>query len=200
MSIRVLLQYVGTHSYWCFSPESCTRYMSVSIQQQRTDVRVHGESHLKETSKEQLIYCTIIGAKAPVTMCTHLLEQNPNAHISVTSSRKLNCEIALFCMLVSIQHSLPQKRWWLNRQRALIMRKVGSSIPCIIKPNLLSITYQLAWYSAFLGYGKDWFVQYQCTVTEWDIGSWYQQPDLLLRQHYKVTLSVQCDKLVPMLI
>ena len=32
---------------------------------------------------------------------------------------------------------------------------------------------------------KNWLVQYQDNVTEWDIGQWYQPSDLLIGQHYK---------------
>ena len=44
--------------------------------------------------------------------------------------------------------------------------------------------------SALLGYGNDWLVQCQDTVTELDIRSWSWWPGLLVGQHHKVTMSV----------
>ena len=58
----------------------------------------------------------------------------------------------------------------------------------------------LAWHLTLIGYGKDWLVQYEDNVTEWDIGSWYHWPDVPLEEHHKVAMSVYCHNLVPILI
>ena len=55
----------------------------------------------------------------------------------------------------------------------------------------------LAWRSALIGYGKDWLAQFQNNVTGWDIRSLFRLPDVQMRQHYKVTMSVHCHKTVP---
>ena len=52
----------------------------------------------------------------------------------------------------------------------------------------------LAWYSALLGYGKDWLAQYQDNATEGDSRSWCQWSGVLLRQLYKVAMSARCYK------
>ena len=44
--------------------------------------------------------------------------------------------------------------------------------------------YYLPWYSALLGYGKDWLAH--DNVTEWDIRLWCRRPGVPVRQHYKV--------------
>ena len=61
--------------------------------------------------------------------------------------------------------------------------------PCVQEMRILDpgrvkpIAYQidtcrfLAWFSASIGQGKDWLVNYQDNVTEWDIGSQCQWPD-----------------------
>ena len=41
-----------------------------------------------------------------------------------------------------------------------------------------------------LEWGKDWLAQFQDNVAEWDIGSWWQRPDLPIGQYYKITMSV----------
>ena len=55
----------------------------------------------------------------------------------------------------------------------------------------------LAWCSALLGYGKDWLAPCEDNATEWDNRSWCQQPGVLVRQHYKVTMSAHCHTSVP---
>ena len=42
----------------------------------------------------------------------------------------------------------------------------------------IDICCYLAGHSALLGYGEDWLDQYQDNLTEWDISSWWQWPDL----------------------
>ena len=49
----------------------------------------------------------------------------------------------------------------------------------------------LARRSALLGYEKDWLVQCQNNVTEWDIRSWCWQPGLPVFQHYEIMMNVQ---------
>ena len=56
----------------------------------------------------------------------------------------------------------------------------------------------LAWRSALIG--QDWLTQCQDNVTEYDIRSWCWWPDFIIGQHYKVTMSAHCHKLVPVLI
>ena len=54
---------------------------------------------------------------------------------------------------------------------------------------------------ALLGQGNDWLAQCHDSVTEWDVQvmvlmAWF----FPVGQHYKVTMSVHCHKLVPVLI
>ena len=53
---------------------------------------------------------------------------------------------------------------------------------------------------ALLGYGKEWLAQFEDNVTEWDIGSLYWCPGHPVGQHYKVAMSADCYKSVPILI
>ena len=55
----------------------------------------------------------------------------------------------------------------------------------------------LAWHSTLLGWGKDWLVQCQNNVTEWDSRSWCWWPGVPVTQYYKVAMSTHCHKLVP---
>ena len=54
----------------------------------------------------------------------------------------------------------------------------------------INTCHSLAWCSALLGEGKDWFSQCQDNGIECDSRSWCQWPGVPVRQHYKVTLSV----------
>ena len=56
--------------------------------------------------------------------------------------------------------------------------------------------HSLAWRSALLGSGKEWFAQYQDNATEWDSRSWCRRACVPVRQHYKVTMNVHCHHLV----
>ena len=47
----------------------------------------------------------------------------------------------------------------------------------------------LAKHSTLLGYAKDWFVQAQENVTDWDIRTWCWWPAFPGRQHYKAAMS-----------
>ena len=57
----------------------------------------------------------------------------------------------------------------------------------------------LARCSALLRYEKDWFTQCQDNGTEWDIRSWCKWPGFPVGQDYKVTMSADCHKSVPIL-
>ena len=43
----------------------------------------------------------------------------------------------------------------------------------------------------------DWLAQCRDNVTEWDSRSWWQCPDVPVRQLYEVTISAHCPKSVP---
>ena len=60
----------------------------------------------------------------------------------------------------------------------------------------LDTLHSLAWHSALLGLGKDWSTQSQDNTTDWDGRLWWWQPGVTVRQHYKVTMSVNCHKSV----
>ena len=83
-------------------------------------------------------------------------------------------------------------------ERGARMREVGSSIPGRVRSmtNQIDICLFLAWLSALM----NWFVQCQYNLLEWDAGSWHQQPDFPVRQHYKVAMSVCCHNSVGILI
>ena len=90
--------------------------------------------------------------------------------------------------------------------------------PCQINDLKIDTRCFLAWRSALLDMGKDWFgcwsftslqhlssyqvwlTQCQDSVVEWDMMPWCWQPGLPMRQHYKVAMSVRCHKSVPTLI
>ena len=55
------------------------------------------------------------------------------------------------------------------------------------------------WKSSW-GQGKDWLVQYQDNMTEWEIGSCCQRLCHQVEQHYKVIITAHCHKSVTMLI
>ena len=48
--------------------------------------------------------------------------------------------------------------------------------------------------------GEDWLAWNLDNITEWDSRSWFLQPDLPDRQHYKVAFIVHCHKSVIILI
>ena len=58
----------------------------------------------------------------------------------------------------------------------------------------------LAWHSAEKGQDKHWLAQYQENVNVLDSGIWCWWPGLPLGKHYKVSITVHCHKLVPVLI
>ena len=45
-----------------------------------------------------------------------------------------------------------------------------------------------------------WLAKCQANATEWDIGSWYRQPDFPVVQHNDAVLSAHYHKSVPILI
>ena len=60
----------------------------------------------------------------------------------------------------------------------------GLETHCRVKPKTYKIDTCriLTWCSAVIGYGKDWLVQYQDNVTEWDIRSWLSHNEYTLSQ------------------
>ena len=82
------------------------------------------------------------------------------------------------------------------------MLEFGLSIRCRVKPVTYNVDtcHFLAWHSALIGYGKDWFAECQDKLTEWDHGSWCWQPDFPVAQHCKVIVCANCHKSVLILI
>ena len=75
--------------------------------------------------------------------------------------------------------------------------------PCVREVESNLITHKidtccfLAWFSALIGYDKDWLAQFRDNVTEWDIGLQCRWPGFPVGEHYKVAMSANCHKALP---
>ena len=80
--------------------------------------------------------------------------------------------------------------------------EIGTSISSWDKPMAYTMNACpfLARCSALLGWGTDWFVQRQDTVTAWDIRSWCWWPGFPVGRHYKITTRAHCHKTILVLI
>ena len=78
-------------------------------------------------------------------------------------------------------------------------QKVGSSNSSRVQqiPYQIDTCDYLAWYSALIGWGKDCLAQHQKSVTVRDIMSWCWHSGHPGGQHYKVAISVHCQKVGP---
>ena len=94
---------------------------------------------------------------------------------------------------------------WMSRTSAKRSGRLGNSKvagsnpyltflnPGWVKPMTLKLILSLP--SPMLS--KDWLPQCRDNETEWDSRSWCWQPDVPVRQHHIVTMSVHCHKSVP---
>ena len=62
--------------------------------------------------------------------------------------------------------------------------------------NKIDTFHYRAWHLVLLRQGKDRNAQNQVNMTEWEMRSWCQWLSLSLGQHYEVSTSVYCHKLV----